>query len=923
MGFNWIILPILLFNFTVTLALTNSGDAAALRSLENIWANVPLNWQGSDPCSSQWTGVGCRDNRVVSIRLSSIGLEGTLSGDIESLTELEILQVPIFLDLSYNKGLTGNLPAAIGNLRQLTDLILVGCSFSGEIPDLGSLQNLVFLSLNSNQFTGGIPSSLGKLSKLYWLDLADNQLSGPIPVSSGTSPGLDMLIGTKHFHFGKNQLSGTVPSKLFSSDMRLIHLRLDRNSFTGPLPSNLNNLTNVGELYVSNNKFTGPLPNLTGMSALRYVDLSNNTFDPSDAPPWFSTLRSLTTLVMESLRVGGEIPQSLFTIPQLQTLRLRNNLFNGTLDIGSNFSGQLQLVDLENNRIERFVEGGGYKNELRLLGNPYCDQSTSDTRCATGIRSTLPYTTPIPNCQQLTCSADQKQSPNCRCAYPYTGNLYFRAVSFSDLWNATKFQALEAGLLKSFQSQQIPVGSVALSNTFTNEDSYLQTTLQVFPAENPRFNQSEISIIGFILSNQTFKPPSFFGPSSSSGHQTALLKVNPGSGSGSGSGSSSDSSSKSNVPVIIGAVAGGCVIALIASFLVVYVMRRKKEPSKPKEQSQPFATWDPTRNSGSVPHITGPKPFTFDELRQSTNDFSNANAIGSGGYGKVYKGILPTGKLVAIKRAQQGSMQGGLEFKTEIELLSMVHHKNLVKLVGFCFDREEQMLVYEYVPNGSLKESLSGKSGVVLDWRRRLRVAVGAARGLSYLHDHSNNILLDENLNAKVADFGLSKPLGGGQKGYITTQVKGTIYYMTQQLTEKSDVYSFGVLMLELITAKKPIEKGRYIVREVRVSMDKTKDLYGLDELLDPKLGLATRLKGFERYVQLAMQCVEEAGVDRPRMSEVVKEIETIMLLVGMNPASDSTPTSESYGGPAGAHPAIPTAAKASSTTAVESSPPT
>ncbi|CAA7404575.1 unnamed protein product [Spirodela intermedia] len=426
MGFNWIILPILLFNFTVTLALTNSGDAAALRSLENIWANVPLNWQGSDPCSSQWTGVGCRDNRVVSIRLSSIGLEGTLSGDIESLTELEILQVPIFLDLSYNKGLTGNLPAAIGNLRQLTDL-----------------------SLNSNQFTGGIPSSLGKLSKLYWL--------------------------------------------------------LDKNNFT------------------------------------------------------------------------GIIPPTLGLVKALEVVRLRNNLFNGTLDIGSNFSGQLQLVDLENNRIERFVEGGGYKNELRLLGNPYCDQSTSDTRCATGIRSTLPYTTPIPNCQQLTCSADQKQSPNCRCAYPYTGNLYFRAVSFSDLWNATKFQALEAGLLKSFQSQQIPVGSVALSNTFTNEDSYLQTTLQVFPAENPRFNQSEISIIGFILSNQTFKPPSFFGPFFFIGTSNSTAQ-----------GSSSDSSSKSNVPVIIGAVAGGCVIALIASFLVVYVMRRKKEPSKPKEQSQPF-----------------------------------------------------------------------------------------------------------------------------------------------------------------------------------------------------------------------------------------------------------------------------------------------------------------------------------------------
>ncbi|RZR79313.1 hypothetical protein BHM03_00005017 [Ensete ventricosum] len=154
---------------------------------------------------------------------------------------------------------------------------------------------------------------------------------------------------------------------------------------------------------------------------------------------------------------------------------------------------------------------------------------------------------------------------------------------------------------------------------------------------------------------------------------------------------------------------------------------------------------------------------------------------------QVYKGVLTNGQLVAVKRAQEGSTQGVLEFNTEIELLSRVHHKNLVSLVGFCFDQDEQILVYDYVPNGTLGSiSHAGKSGVHLDWKRRLRVVLGAARGLAYLHElasppivhrdiKSSNILLDENLNVKVSDFGLSKPLVDKKKGHVSTQVKGTM----------------------------------------------------------------------------------------------------------------------------------------------------
>ncbi|GMP63442.1 hypothetical protein CsSME_00025135 [Camellia sinensis var. sinensis] len=260
-------------------------------------------------------------------------------------------------------------------------------------------------------------------------------------------------------------------------------------------------------------------------------------------------------------------------------------------------------------------------------------------------------------------------------------------------------------------------------------------------------------------------------------------------------------------------------------------------------------------------------------------------------------------------------MQGGIEFKSEIELLSRVHHKNIVSLVGFCFEQDEQMLVYEYIPNGTLRESLLGKSGIRLDWMRRLRIALGSARGLQYLHElanptiihrdvKTNNILLDERLNAKVADFGLSKSkaIGDSEKDHITTQVKGTMgymdpeYYMTNQLTEKSDVYSFGVVMLELITARQPIEKGKYIVREVKQKMDKTKVGYNLHDVLDTAI-LGTTLGGLEKFVDLAMRCVEESGAQRPTMGEVVNEIENIMRIAGLNPNAESATTSANFDG--------------------------
>ncbi|MBA0556025.1 hypothetical protein Golob_026168, partial [Gossypium lobatum] len=889
--------------------------AAALQSLKDSWQNTPPSWDKSDdPCGAPWEGVTCNSSRVTALGLSTMGLKGKLSGDIGGLTELRSL------DLSFNRDLTGSLSPRLGDLEKLNILILAGCGFTGNIPEeLGNLAELSFLALNSNNFTGKIPPSMGKLSKLYWLDLADNQLVGAIPVSTPTSPGLDLLLKAKHFHFNKNKLSGTIPPKLFSSEMcsndRLFDgnqltgnipstlghvqtlevLRLDRNALWGEVPSNLKNLTNINELNLAHNNLTGPLPDLTSMNTLNYVDLSNNSFDPTEAPVWFSTLSSLTTLVIEHGSLQGPVPEKLFSFPQIQQVKLRNNAFNGTLNLGDSVGTQLQLVDLQNNQISSITLGSGYSNTLILIGNPVCTTAISNTNfCQIQQQNSKPYSTSLANCGSKSCPIDQKLSPqSCECAYPFEGTLYFRGPMFRELSNVNIFHSLEMSL---WVKLGLTPGSVFLQNPFFNVDDYLQIQLALFPSSGEYFNRSEVLRIGFDLSNQTYKPPPEFGPyyfiaspyPFPASHGTSVSKG-----------------------VIIAVATGAAILVLGLVGVGIYAVRQKKRAEKAIGLSNPFASWAPSgKDSGGAPQLKGARWFSYDELKKCTNNFSESNELGYGGYGKVYKGTLSDGQSVAIKRAQHGSMQGGLEFKTEIELLSRVHHKNLVGLVGFCFDQGEQMLVYEFMANGTLRESLSGRSGIYLDWKRRLRIALGSARGLAYLHELANppiihrdikstNILLDENLTAKVADFGLSKLVSDSSKGHVSTQVKGTLgyldpeYYMTQQLTEKSDVYSFGVVMLELITAKQPIEKGKYVVREVRSVMDmKDDEHYGLRELMDPSIRSSGNLLGFGKFLELAMQCVEDSATDRPTMSDVVKAIETILQNDGMNTNSTTSASS-------------------------------
>ncbi|KAJ6324558.1 hypothetical protein OIU76_011790 [Salix suchowensis] len=235
----------------------------------------------------------------------------------------------------------------------------------------------------------------------------------------------------------------------------------------------------------------------------------------------------------------------------------------------------------------------------------------------------------------------------------------------------------------------------------------------------------------------------------------------------------------------------------------------------------------PTESSG----LGNSRPlFAFEELVKATNGFSSQNFLGEGGFGSVYKGYLPDGTDVAVKQLKIGGGQGEREFKAEIEIISRVHHRHLVSLVGYCMFETRRLLVYDYVPNNTLHFHLHEVGRLALDWATRVKIAAGAARGIAYLHEDchpriihrdikSSNILLDNNFEAKVSDFGLAK-LALDSNTHVTTRVMGTFGYMAPEyassgkLTEKSDVFSYGVVLLELITGRKPVDASQPLGEE-------------------------------------------------------------------------------------------------------------
>lgn len=287
--------------------------------------------------------------------------------------------------------------------------------------------------------------------------------------------------------------------------------------------------------------------------------------------------------------------------------------------------------------------------------------------------------------------------------------------------------------------------------------------------------------------------------------------------------------------------------------------------------------------------------FLFSELQEATGNFSKDNLLGEGGFGRVYKGTLQNGTVVAVKQLNLSGAQGEREFRAEVEVISRVHHRHLVSLVGYCVSNQQRLLVYEFVPNGTLENNLHNPDMPVMEWSTRLKIALGCARGLAYLHEDchpkiihrdikSSNILLDENFEAQVADFGLAK-LSNDTNTHVSTRVMGTFGYLAPEyaasgkLTDRSDVFSFGVILLELVTGRRPIDTTQEagfesLVEWARPVVMRILEDGRLEDLVDPNLDGDYDPDEMFRVIETAAACVRHSALKRPRMAQVVRALE-------------------------------------------------
>ncbi|CAN6543118.1 unnamed protein product [Malus baccata var. baccata] len=341
-----------------------------------------------------------------------------------------------------------------------------------------------------------------------------------------------------------------------------------------------------------------------------------------------------------------------------------------------------------------------------------------------------------------------------------------------------------------------------------------------------------------------------------------------------------------NTGAIAGGVVAGAALLFAAPAIALAYWRRRK--------SQDHLFDVPAEEDREI-HLRQLKRFSLRELQVATDTFSNKNIIGRGGFGKVYKGCLADGTLVAVKRLKEERTQGGeLQFQTEVEMISMAVHRNLLRLHGFCMTPTERLLVYPYMANGSVASCLRGrpKGQPALDWPIRQRIALGSARGLAYLHDHCDpkiihrdvkaaNILLDEEFEAVVGDFGLAR-LMNCKDSHITTAVSGTIghiapeYFSNGRFSEKTDVFGYGVMLLELITGQRAFDP-QLASDDNLMLVDWVKRLLKdrrLETLVDSDLNGNYIDDQVEQLIQVALLCTQGSPRERPKMSKVVQMLE-------------------------------------------------
>lgn len=499
----------------------------------------------------------------------------------------------------------------------------------------------------------------------------------------------------------------------------------------------------------------------------------------------------------------------------------------------------------------------------------------------------------------------RRDSQACHCVYPIRIELLLLNASLSSNW--TGFQAELASHLGLRGSQ------FEITNFYVVGLSTMNITMDIIPTGNSFFAGDVMEMNSSLAMHKVHLDPTLVGdyrllnftwfepPAPSPAPGLSISPVpSPHHMPERPSSVAADNNGKHPSLVLILGIVVGILVIIIISVLVICLCQsdRGHKKAQPVETVKQM-TLDSVSADGSHPHPSSTRFIAYEELKEATKNFEPASLLGEGGFGRVFKGVLSDGTPVAIKKLTSGGHQGNKEFLVEVEMLSRLHHRNLVKLVGYysSHNNPQHLLCYELVPNGSLEAWLHGSLGAncPLDWDTRMKIALDAARGLAYLHEDSqpcvihrdfkaSNILLENDFHAKVSDFGLAKQAPEGRANYLSTRVMGTFgyvapeYAMTGHLLVKSDVYSYGVVLLELLTGRKPVDMSQPSGQENLVSWARPilRDKDRLEELADPKLGEKYPKDDFVRVCTIAAACVAPEANQRPTMGEVVQSLKMV-----------------------------------------------
>ncbi|KAL2623089.1 hypothetical protein R1flu_003294 [Riccia fluitans] len=764
------------------------------------------------------------------------------------------------------KNTSGNIPSDISKFQYMEEMYLDNNRLDGTIPKwLESMTNITRIRLDNNLLVGTLPD-LSVLVNLRYFNASRNGLVGPLP-------DVTSLKNLQSLYVADNFLNGTIPASVFKSSL-LTELYIGNNSWSAASLPDLSQLTNLWSISARLCNFQGPIPSLENNTQLDTIDLSRNQLTGM-VPESLAKLTVLDSLDLSSNQLTGMVPESLAELTYLRTLNLSSNRLTGLVPESLAKLTKLRQLDLSSNQLT-----GMLPENLTKLTNLQTLNIRNNV-----IQGNLPQ---LPQ-QTFELTNIDFSSNNFSGEIPKT---WFGLLALQDLNLAAN--SFQGPLPQDLRKLRSLIRLNLSNNQFSGDIPDLRdlADLRTLDLSNNRLTGKSGMIPEFLVNLSSLQTLNLTNnkfetiPKALANKKGLLVlvdkdvKTQGDSGSGLSTGA---------IAAIVSSICAAGAILLIGLFI-----RRRR--NKLKDQL----------SRGDMPKSA--TAFSLKEIKVMTQAYKKV--IGKGGFGPVYYGKLPNGKEVAVKVRATDSKQGAKEFLNEVRLLSRLHHRTLVPLIGYCLDGLEQILVYSYMSQGTLhdhlhrlKESTSIQaetdkscSRKPLNWKTRLEICLNAARGLEYLHKDCNppvihrdvkssNILLTEKLEAKLGDLGISKQTfepGAEDTPELTgisTAVQGTLGYMDpeylvrQRLSTKSDVFSFGIILLEIITGKRaqtlqfPDSDASNLKQWVEQAVSEN----NLRSVVDPVLREDYAEEGMEMVAETALSCLVFDGKGRPEMGSIVQ----------------------------------------------------